>query len=94
VVPIVRQLPDGKRDFLLAKWGLIPFWAKDPGQISHPLNAKAGTAAIKRMFRHAFRKSRVLVPADAFYEFCHPGDSSHGRGGVCYPEGKNHATQT
>lgn len=69
VVPIVRQLPDRQRDFLLAKWGLVPSWAKDPGQLSHPINAKAETAAIKPMFRHAFRKSRVLVPADAFYEW-------------------------
>lgn len=69
VVPIVRQLPDGQRGFLLAKWGLVPSWVKEPGQLSHPINAKAETAAIKPMFRHAFRKSRVLVPADAFYEW-------------------------
>ena len=30
---------------------------------------KAETAAIKPMFRGAFRKNRVLVPADAFYEW-------------------------
>ena len=34
-----------------------------------PINAKSETASIKPMFRHAFRKSRVLVPADAFYEW-------------------------
>lgn len=69
MVPIVRLLSEGQREFLLAKWGLIPSWVKDPGQISHPINAKAETAAIKPTFRHAFRKSRVLVPADAFYEW-------------------------
>ena len=72
-VPIVRQAITGPRHFLMARWGLIPSWVKDPGDLSKPINAKAETAAIKPMFRHAFRKSRVLVPADAFYEW-KPGE--------------------
>jgi putative SOS response-associated peptidase YedK len=69
VLPVLRQTADGSRAFILARWGLIPSWVKDPGEFSHPINAKAETAAIKPMFRHAFRKSRVLVPADCFYEW-------------------------
>lgn len=38
-------------------------------RVAKPINAKAETAAIKSMFRHAFRQSRVLVPVDAFYEW-------------------------
>lgn len=68
VLPVIRQI-DGQRMFLLARWGLIPSWAKDSEGLPQPINAKAETAAIKPMFRHAFRKSRVLVPADAFYEW-------------------------
>jgi putative SOS response-associated peptidase YedK len=68
VLPVIRQI-NGQRTFLLAKWGLIPSWAKDSESLPQPINAKAETAAIKPMFRHAFRKSRVLVPADAFYEW-------------------------
>ena len=34
-----------------------------------PINAKSETAALKPMFRHAFRKSRILIPADGFYEW-------------------------
>ncbi len=68
-VPIVRQSTAGQRDFVLAKWGLIPSWVKDPAELSQPINAKGETAAIKPMFRHAFRKSRVIVPADCFYEW-------------------------
>ncbi|MDD5247557.1 MAG: SOS response-associated peptidase [Rhodocyclaceae bacterium] len=69
LLPVVQQAGDGSRHFVLAKWGLIPYWVKDPAQVQHPINAKAETAAIKPMFRQAFRKSRVLVPADHFYEW-------------------------
>jgi len=68
-VPIVRIDESGNREFAIAGWGLIPSWVKDPKQIQHPINAKAETAAIKPMFRHAYRKNRVLVPADGFYEW-------------------------
>src|SRR5665647_3364261 len=68
-VPVVRLGESGNREFAIASWGLIPSWVKDPKQIQHPINAKAETAAIKPMFRHAYRQSRVLVPADGFYEW-------------------------
>lgn len=68
-VPVVCLGETGSRVFTLARWGLIPSWVKDPKNLQHPINAKAETAAIKPMFRHAYRKSRVLVPADAFYEW-------------------------
>lgn len=69
VLPVVRQDAEGHRDFMPARWGLLPSWVKDIEGMPQPINAKAETAAIKPMFRHAFRKSRVLVPADAFYEW-------------------------
>jgi putative SOS response-associated peptidase YedK len=68
-LPIVRADPTGNRSFLLALWGLIPASAKVTDTLLKPINAKAETAAIKPLFRHAFRQSRVLVPADAFYEW-------------------------
>lgn len=68
-LPVVCQTPSEGRHFLSAKWGLIPSWVKNPEEMPQPINAKAETAAIKPMFRHAFRKSRILVPADAFYEW-------------------------
>jgi hypothetical protein len=67
--PIVALDETGSRVFTLARWGLIPSWVKDPDEVQHPINAKAETAAIKPMFRHAYRKSRVLIPADGFYEW-------------------------
>ncbi len=68
VMPVIQQI-DGQRLFIPAKWGLIPSWVKDIEGIPKPINARAELAAIKPMFRHAFQKSRVLVPADAFYEW-------------------------
>lgn len=67
--PVVHLDETGNRVFTTARWGLIPSWVKDPVDIQHPINAKAETAAIKPMFRHAYRNGRVLVPADAFYEW-------------------------
>lgn len=66
--PVVIDTDAGRR-LLLAQWGLIPSWTTDPGKLPHPINAKSETAADKPMFRHAYRKSRVLVPADGFYEW-------------------------
>jgi len=69
LLPVVRRNTDGTRDLVPARWGLIPSWVKDPKTLNQPINAKSETAAIKPMFRHAFRKNRILVPADGFYEW-------------------------
>jgi putative SOS response-associated peptidase YedK len=52
-----------------AKWGLIPFWAKDRKIGSSLINARCETVAVKPAFRTAFKKRRCLVPADGFYEW-------------------------
>ena len=69
MLPIVHQSIDGRRVLTSAQWGLVPSWSKPDSKLPKPINAQAETAALKPMFRHAFRKSRVLVPADAFYEW-------------------------
>lgn len=51
------------------KWGLIPFWAKDPKIGNNLINAKAETIAEKPSFKRAFAKRRCLIPADGFYEW-------------------------
>jgi hypothetical protein len=54
----------------LYRWGLVPFWAKDPSVGNRAFNARAETVATKPMFRHAFTTGkRILIPADAFYEW-------------------------
>lgn len=66
-VPIVIR-EQGKRRFLLVRWGLVPSWAKEIPQ-SLLINARAETIAEKPSFRGAFRHHRALMPADGFYEW-------------------------
>ncbi|MBR0565518.1 SOS response-associated peptidase [Azoarcus sp. L1K30] len=67
--PVIRTRPGAARELIRARWGLLPSWVQDPGKLAQPINAKIETAAEKPMFRHAFRKSRVIVPASGFYEW-------------------------
>jgi putative SOS response-associated peptidase YedK len=62
--PVVRLNRDtGEREIIMMRWGLIPYWAKDP------INAKAETITTAPAFREASKHRRCLVPADAFYEW-------------------------
>ncbi len=53
----------------LMRWGLIPFWAKDPKIAYRTINAKAETLATKPAFRSSFRTKCCLIPASGFYEW-------------------------
>ena len=67
--PVVLDSP---RRFEVMRWGLVPFWAKDPRIGRRTINARAETVAEKPSFRAAFRARRCLVPADGFYEWTGP----------------------
>jgi putative SOS response-associated peptidase YedK len=68
--PVVRLNRDtGERELVLMRWGLVPFWAKDPGIGLRTINAKAETITTAPAFREAIKYRRCLVPADAFYEW-------------------------
>jgi putative SOS response-associated peptidase YedK len=70
-VPVVwqRREDEGERRLSVARWGLIPYWAKDPGVGVRAFNARVETAAEKPMFRDAFAKRRCVLPADGYYEW-------------------------
>lgn len=51
------------------RWGLVPPWADDPRMGARLFNARAETVATKPAFRHAFRRRRLVVPVDGFYEW-------------------------
>jgi len=68
----VSEDQGGQRMVRAYRWGLVPGWAKDPSTLRNTFNARAESVATKPMFQSAFRRGRILVPADAFYEWA-PG---------------------
>lgn len=57
------------RRLVTLRWGLVPFWAKDPKIGARMINARVETVAEKPAFREAFAKRRCLLPADGYYEW-------------------------
>ncbi|OGG08923.1 hypothetical protein A2154_02985 [Candidatus Gottesmanbacteria bacterium RBG_16_43_7] len=68
MMPIVKHDVDDTVA-VLAKWGLVPFWAKDPAIGYKMINARAETVIEKPAFRKAFTQGRCLVPTSGFYEW-------------------------
>ncbi|MFD6070680.1 SOS response-associated peptidase [Amycolatopsis lurida] len=61
------------RSLRMMRWGLVPFWAKDPGVGSKMINTRAETAKEKPSFKKAVSARRCLVPADGWYEWRRDG---------------------
>jgi putative SOS response-associated peptidase YedK len=70
--PIVRLGHDGARKCALARWGLVPPWAKDLSFGTRCINARAETVASLATYRVSYAKRRCLVPLVAFYEWSGP----------------------
>jgi putative SOS response-associated peptidase YedK len=69
-VAAVRLAAENRvREMVLLRWGLVPFWAKDPKIGARMINARSETVAEKPAFRAAFARRRCLVVADGFYEW-------------------------
>jgi putative SOS response-associated peptidase YedK len=69
-VPMVRLTRAASgRELIMARWGLVPFWADDLKIGNRLINARRETVATLRPFREAYRRRRCLVPADGFYEW-------------------------
>ena len=75
--PIVRQsyasdahAPNPlARECVLARWGLVPPWAKDTRFGLRCINARAETVDRLPAFRVAYRHRRCLVPLNAYFEW-------------------------
>jgi len=65
---LVLHRDEGGTEAGLMLWGLIPSWAKSPGEGPRPINARSETVAEKASFRSAWRHRRCLIPATAFFE--------------------------
>ena len=77
-IAAIRNDGEDGRELTMLRWGLVPFWAKDPSIGSRMINARAETVAEKPSYRAAYRHRRCLVLADGFYEW-------HTEGGVKRP---------
>ncbi|MFI5181060.1 MAG: SOS response-associated peptidase [Thermoanaerobaculia bacterium] len=66
---------EGIRRLVAMRWGLVPSWSKDPASAYKMINARAETAPEKPSFRTPFRRQRLLVPADGFYEWKRKGET-------------------
>ncbi|MEN0128575.1 MAG: SOS response-associated peptidase, partial [Brevundimonas sp.] len=87
-----RETGEITRQLRVARWGLVPSWAKDPSVGNKMINARTETLAEKPAFKRAFATRRALLPADGYYEwkkpeagatskrkqpfYLHPGDAS------------------
>jgi putative SOS response-associated peptidase YedK len=65
----VRLAPDGVRELIPLRWGLIPAWSKGPDSPYSMIDARAETVADKPAYRNAFRSRRCLIPSEGFYQW-------------------------
>ena len=74
-IAAIRNDQEGERELVMLRWGLVPFWAKDPSIGNRMINARAETVAEKPSYRNAYRHRRCIVLADGFYEWLRRGDT-------------------
>lgn len=67
------QMPSGyRRELHVARWGLVPIWAKDLSFSSRAFNARSETVTSKPTFRSAVKARRCAIPVDGYYEWLAP----------------------
>ena len=75
-VPIIRFNREGVLETVDVRWGLLPYWSKEPKLKYSTINARAETVEKLPAYRAAFRTRRCVVPATGWYEWQEvaPGD--------------------
>mgnify|MGYP001496191108 CR=1 FL=1 len=70
----IVQDESGKRQARWFRWGLIPFWAKEPSIGNRLINARAETVDQKPSFRHLLKRRRCLILTNGFFEWKKQGN--------------------
>ena len=66
---VIRTDAEGAREAAMLRWGLLPFWSREPKAPYSTINARAETVASELTFREPFKRRRCIVPASGFYEW-------------------------
>ena len=64
------------REIHVARWGLVPPWAKDLTVGARAFNARSETVTEKPTFRAAVKARRCAVPAGGYYEWLEPAQDA------------------
>jgi putative SOS response-associated peptidase YedK len=67
-VPIVI-MDEGERKIIPAKWGFIPFWAKEPKVKFSNINTVSEKVFDSKIWKPSILHKRCLIPARGFYEW-------------------------
>ena len=73
ILAIRTALETGCPEWVMFRWGLVPFWSKEPGGKRPLINARAEGIEAKPSFRGPIRHRRCIVPASGFYEWGRQG---------------------
>ena len=68
-VVVVRRTTGGERELDTLRWGLIPSWTRQAGELPTLINARSETLDKRPAFQEPSRSRRCLVLADGFYEW-------------------------
>jgi len=66
---VATLLNDDSGDVRMARWGLIPSWAKDMSIGNRMINARAETLLEKPAFKRLVTRKRCAILADGFFEW-------------------------
>lgn len=73
VAAVRACIEDSTREIVMLRWGLVPYWQKDPPSGTPMINARAETVTTKRSFSDGFARRRCLILADGYYEWQQTG---------------------
>lgn len=76
MLPVITADESGKPQMELMKWGLIPFWSKDPKLGYRLFNARDDHLFDGKIWRQVIYKKRAIIPATGFFEWTKPEKGS------------------